>query len=249
MDRLTVSEQVMLCTGCELHERASGPIPFRGKSPTAIAVVSEAPSKDEDDRGRLGVGPEALFLSGLLEKAEFDPEALFYANTVSCYPAGDLARSHVSACRANLEMQLELSQARWVLLFGAAALSTVRPDLKIGHTRGHALVTAGRVYLVSLHPGIRSEAGRKALLDDLRLFRRIVSEDRWTLAETSCVACGLDEEDIGDHDMALRFDEMGAAYCGECWPQAPENQREAKAVVKEQRTLERHQTKTGQLFG
>lgn len=248
-ERLDVSEQVILCTACDLHERGNGPIPFFGPSPALVAVVCDAPSEEEDARGRLGVGPEGTALREMLAAAGFDPKGLFYANAVSCYPAGDLARSHLGACRANLAAQLELSQARWVILFGAAALSVLRPDLQVRRTRGHALVTADRTYLVTLHPEVRSGAGRSALAQDLELFRRIVEEDRWTLAEASCVVCGTDDEDMGDHGVELHFDQMGAAYCGDCWHLAPENQRAAKQEAKEVRRIDRVQTKTGHLFG
>lgn len=107
--------------------------------------------------------------------------------------------------------------AEWVLVLGDAALSMIRPDLKVRWTRRHVLQKDGKLYFVTF-TGIAEGNTKKQLERDIQLFKRMLQGESWVeLASTSCVKCGLDEEDMVEHGMHLLFDDVGASYCNECW--------------------------------
>jgi uracil-DNA glycosylase family 4 len=251
VNRLDVRELVLICTKCELHRLSRAPVPFSGPTPSYLAIVGEAPGKVEDRRGEPFVGPAGELLRDCLTAVGIKPETVFMCNSCSCWPnrPDRTPRSNeVNACSTNLAAQLELADPVWVCLLGGIALSTLRPDLKISRTRGHVLVPEGRRrYFVAFHPSyaLRNAKGEVALRADLQaLATMLVSEDWLPLADDSCVVCGTDPETLAEHDLHLRFDDMGASYCSACWHASPDGKVQAKATKARDRT----QVRTGRLF-
>jgi len=262
MNRLEVREAVLCCEACELCHVGSGPVPFSGPTPAYLAIVGEAPGKQADEKGVPFIGPAGTLLREALVGAGIDPDTVAYINAVSCFPDGTPTSAHVHACADNLKIQLEVVDPRWVCFLGGVALSTLRPDLKISRARGHVLLPPARPWkaFVTFHPAyaLRQAKGEKILREDLtrladmmEAFDYPVDEHAdhdipgWLpLSATSCVSCGLEEEVMAEHDLALRTDEMGATYCSLCFEASPQAKGEAKEVKK----IERVQAKTGQLF-
>lgn len=261
MNRLEVREQVLCCEACELHKVGSGPVPFSGPTPAYLAIVGEAPGRQEDKRGEPFIGPAGELLRDALVGAGISPSTVFFANAASCFPDRTPTGAEVNACGINLEDQLALADPRWVCLLGGVALSTLRPDLKISKARGHVLVPERpwKVF-VTFHPSyaLRQAKGETILRADLTRLADMMEAPEWSdpdhrgepvagwipLSDTSCVACGTDEEDMVEHDLALRFDNMGATYCSLCFEGSPM----AKAATKAAKTVARVQEKTGALF-
>lgn len=221
--RLELRERILDCTGCELHTDNGGPVPFHGPTPAAVAVVGEAPGAEETKQGRPFIGPAGELLREEMRNAGIDPDALFWANTVSCKPPTNPTGEHVNACSGNLTAQLELADPKWVLLVGGVALGAIRPDLKVSKMRGHCIHRGERVYYSLFHPAfiLRQQKMRPRLAADLRMFARMLREDNPLASEISCVGCGLDEEEIGEHDMAIHFDAEAVPYCENCVGKMP----------------------------
>jgi uracil-DNA glycosylase family 4 len=224
VNRLDVREQVLTCHGCELHELGQAPVPFSGPTPSYLAMVGEAPGKIEDKVGEPFVGPAGQLLRECLRAAGIQPETVFFCNSCSCWPNREdrTPRStEVNACSPNLAAQLDLADPVWVCLLGGVALSTLRSDLKISRVRGHVLLPEGRRrYYVTFHPSyaLRNARGEAILRRDLQALSAILTADDWLgYADDSCVICGTDPEVLADHDLHLRFDDMGAAYCSDCF--------------------------------
>jgi uracil-DNA glycosylase len=225
--RLDVMEQVISCTACELHKVATAPVAFSGRTPNYVAVLGEAPGKTEDVAGRPFVGQAGVLLRGALKEAGIDPESVTYINSVCCYPDGTPTSAHVNACSTNLSSQLELVDPVWVLCLGNTALSTIRPGAKVTRYRGHVLNPTGTgraLYYVTFHPAaaMRSIKTDQVFRDDLRRFAQLLNDNldgqEWLrLVDDSCVVCGVDTEDMGEHGLAVRFDQMEASYCSDCY--------------------------------
>lgn len=248
MDRLTVRESVLCCESCSLHTVGSGPVPFSGPTPAYLAIVGEAPDTEDDKRGEPFCGPAGELLRDAMVGAGLAPATVALMNAVSCFAGRHPTMPEVNACGTNLAAQLEVVDPRWVALLGGVALSTLRPDLKISRTRGHVLVPAERPWkaFVTFHPtyALRYSKGEKILREDLTVLADMMEAEDWLpLSSTNCVGCGLDEEQMAEHDMALRTDDMGATYCSECFTTSPT----IKAVVKQEQAVERVQA-TGVLF-
>jgi hypothetical protein len=172
-------------------------------------------------------------------------------NTVSCYPKRTPNAGEINACSTNLVAQLEFINPVWVLLVGNVALQAWRPDLKgVTRARGKVLTPPGRRWrmLVAFHPSfaLRQVKAEKILRSDLVLLTEMMDaeDDFNSLTDDSCVCCGATPDELGEHDESLRFDVWNVPYCGQCWPQAPQNQ----AVVKAEKKVAQVQARTGQLF-
>jgi uracil-DNA glycosylase family 4 len=247
MERLTVREKVLICRSCGLVDLCRAPVPFSGPTPAYLAIVGEAPGKMEDAAGEPFVGPAGELLRDALKEAGVKPETVFLCNTCSCWPHREPrtpSSAEINACATNLADQLELADPAWVCLLGGVALSTLRSDLRISRAHGHVLVPEGRRhYFVTYHPSyaLRNAHGEEIFRRELKaLSQMLVTEDWQPLADDSCVSCGVAVEEIGEHDLHIRFDGMGVSYCSECFQASPEG--------KQVRKIERVQVTTGHLF-
>lgn len=218
--RLEVREQILSCRACDLCRVGSGPVPFTGGSPSRVAVLCEAPGAQEDKQGIPLVGPAGKLLRRAFEEAEIDFDSTFRFNTCSCLSKGPPTPEQITACEGNRQSQLDLADPEWVLVFGNVALSTFRPDLKISKARTHIFSHAGRMWYPTFHPSaaLRHRGTEQKLIDDLKLFKIILEHPEPNLlASVDCLVCGVDVEDMAEHDLALHFDEMGGSYCEDCW--------------------------------
>jgi uracil-DNA glycosylase len=248
-----VREQILECTACELHTVGRGPVPFSGPTPAVLAVVGEAPGRQEDELGEPFIGPAGQLLRKALVDAGIPPATVFFCNPVSCFPDATPTKEHLHACATNLEAQLELAEPTWVLAVGNVALSTIRPDLRISRAHGHLFWPAGYgtfpAWFPTFHPSaaLRTARTETVMRSDIAKLAAMVGADRsgWTrFVSDDCLGCGTSPEEMADHDMWLTFDDTGGSYCNECFQRSPQ----AKAEARDQRKTERFQARTGRLL-
>lgn len=219
MNRLEVREQILTCRNCELCKVGSGPVPFSGPTPARVVVMAEAPGQQEDSEGVPLIGRAGQVLRENMAKAGLDISQMMLMNSASCFPKGTPTADHLAACRPNVEAQLTLAQPEWVLLLGGVALSVLRSDLRmISRARRHVFMHNGIRWFATFHPSaaMRQRKTEELLLSDLCLFAEMLNDDS-ILGSVNCVVCGVDENTMSEHDLWLRFDEMGASFCNACW--------------------------------
>lgn len=181
--RLAITESVVSCENCTLHAQCSGPVPFYGPSPSTIAIIGEAPGEEEDTAGRPFIGPAGQMIRKHLTEVGIDPEAVFWCNTVSCWPHGTPKAEHVEACRTNVADQLNLAKPKWVLLLGKTALQAWRPDIEIGHGRSRPFWPRTQspeiTFFATYHPAaaLRKRVYEMELHDDVVKFAEMVAKD------------------------------------------------------------------------
>lgn len=227
LQRLEVRADIVSCDRCEIASRARAPVPFVGPTPNKIAVLGEAPGKEEDKKGRPFCGPAGRLLQEVLAETGWDPYEITYINTVSCWPTRTDGRgrtpspSEINACSDHRERQLQLTDARWIVVTGNVPLKAYRPDLRIGKMHGRPLLKEPNnmaiVLLPVYHPAavLRNPAWRKDLQADLTLYRKMVEADDWAgLAPDTCVVCGVREE---DEVVAWHWDSQAVPYCDLHW--------------------------------
>lgn len=178
-ERPLVYEQIVECEGCELHAKCKGPVPFSGPTPALIAIVGEAPGRQEDERGEPFIGAAGALLRKHLGQLDFDPAEIFICNTVSCFPNGTPTKVHVDACQANKMAQLELAAPTYVLLLGKVALQAFRPDVEISRARGRVFCPTypePPAYMATYHPAaaLRNRLYETEMRKDLERFRTAV---------------------------------------------------------------------------
>ena len=220
MSRLELRERILDCTACELHAKSSGPVPFTGPTPTAFAIVGEAPGADEDKAGEPFVGRAGKLLRGHLVRAGVDPAQAFICNTVSCFPNGTPRPASIGACRQNLWDQLALSEAPTILALGSVALAAFRPDLRITMAHGQTFSWSGRTVFTTFHPAaaLRRVDWDEAMAADLLRFGNALNQGSWVgLTLDICAACRTVEDDMAE----IHFDADSLPYCDKCWPTSP----------------------------
>lgn len=112
------------CRKCPLHEGRTRMVHWRGNPSARLALIGEAPGKDEDRRGLPFVGASGQLLDAALERAGLSSsEDVFIVNTVACRPPGNRMpeRSEVRACSPRLQSLLASVRPSVLLLLGAVA--------------------------------------------------------------------------------------------------------------------------------
>lgn len=220
LDRLEVREQILDCTRCALHERATAPVPFHGPVPAFIAVLGEGPGREEDEKGRPFVGPAGRLLRETFETVGLDPETMTWMNVTCCWAgvARNPTEDHVKACTPNRELQLELLNPSWLLVFGQSALQAIRPDLTIRRGRGRPFLYGEAVAYGVYHPSfvLRNGLMAQPFQEDLEHFVSILDDGReewWRHASDRCVECV---------DYVESYDEYGIGWCRRHLPEVPE---------------------------
>lgn len=169
-NRLPVREAILNCTDC--HLSATGwvrtPVPFHGPTPALYTVVGEAPGMIENRRCTPFVGPAGTLLRNLLWRAGLSDRDAFFCNVVNCWPNGTPDAAAISHCSHHLNAQLSLGRSKYVLLAGNVALTTFRPDLRVGNMSGHPFIRGGVAYMPILHPAY--------------VLRNVWEQDRMTVA-------------------------------------------------------------------
>lgn len=215
---LAVMEQIASCEACDLHAQCTGPVPFHGPTPAQVAVIGEAPGEQEDNAGRPFVGPAGQMIRKHLAEVGIDPDGVFWCNTASCFPHGTPHRSHVDACRPNLMAQLELAEARWILVLGKTALNGWRPDIEIRHGRSRPFwpkALSNTTFFATYHPAaaLRKRVYELELAADIERFAEMVTDgDPVKFLPETCATCSEFWCWIDEDGFTWCADHAGPAY-------------------------------------
>lgn len=191
-ERLEVMEQVVSCEACPLHAKFSGPVFMSGPAPARIAVVGEAPGRQEDEQGAPFVGPAGQVMRRMLGEAGIDPDTVAFVNTVSCFPDGTPEWENVHACADNKAAQLGLVNPEYVLAVGKVALKGFRRELDLKHGRGRPWRQDGRIVFATYHPAaaLRNGNYEEAMARDLETFKQMLDSGDWQkFVPLECAGC------------------------------------------------------------
>lgn len=215
-----IRDKILGCTNCELHAVAKGPVPFRGPFPSKVALIGEAPGREEDSKGGPFLGPAGLLLQAELRANKVVPDRLFWMNVVSCFPKGKNTtpkQSHIRACRSNCWDQVNLCNPSWVVIVGAVALHALAPwpywhgvEKKITEMRQYPYAYRGRYWVPVIHPAAALRTDKY-----MAMFRKdiynLVSQIRsgYPTWSEDCYRCGL---------PVYVYDSFGIPWCSGCDP-------------------------------
>jgi DNA polymerase len=182
------------CRGCELYRRATQAVAGEGPATAQMVLVGETAGDQEDKIGRPFVGPAGAVLDQALEAAGIDRSEVFLTNVVKHFkwePRGT-RRLHskpssreIAACRPWLEAELELVRPRIIVCLGAtAAQALLGRTFRVTKHRGEVVSGANYDVLATYHPSAVLRAPdtdsrqklKQAIIDDLRIARRAVSQ-------------------------------------------------------------------------
>lgn len=188
--RVGVDERVASCTACGLRDGCTAPItpswaPARLGRPGRVAVVAEAPSIEEDRKGECGVGRVAGILYAALRHGGLPAEMVTWINAVACTPwvegaGGQSAQPatrpprdlEVATCRANVLAALDAADVDYVLLLGAAAVRSWRPDLAVTKVAGGWYLWGSRWFV---YPVVHTNAMLRGDSTEAREWQRQIA--------------------------------------------------------------------------
>jgi uracil-DNA glycosylase family 4 len=126
-----VGQAYYSCGRCHLADRRTRVVFYRGDPNSPIAIVGEAPGKNEDVDGRPLVGDAGRLANEQLRECGIDPDSLLWMNLLGCRPCDtrfdskDRPPSDAEkvACSERTLWMLRAVRPRVVLLLGETATS------------------------------------------------------------------------------------------------------------------------------
>lgn len=177
------------CERCPYQRsRVIGP---RGPEDSRIAVVGEAPGREELKRGKPFVGPSGKLLKAQCDEVGIDLSGVYITNSLSCMPTKNggekIPRSVIAGCRERLMTQLTSYPRDLVIGLGGTAFRSLS-----GKETPGILSARGQVFdynssagsfpvLPTIHPAfvLRTGGAQLPLLTkDLRYAREIIEGRR-----------------------------------------------------------------------
>lgn len=219
---IAVRRAITSCYRCSLRLECTAPVPFRGPLEPVLAILGEAPGRNEDVEGRPFVGPAGKFLEDSLRAAGFDNARCAFLNSANCYPAttGTPTSEHVERCRVHLVGQLNALSPSHLLTVGVTAFNAVMSD----HKRIPLRTLLGRPWwldrlepwpclarpitvLSTYHPAARSPSQKLRMKEDISFLWRWMKE-REPFPGT-CLKCPKEVDHWDDHGIAWCADHKG----------------------------------------
>lgn len=189
----TLQRAAAHCRGCPLYERATQTVFGEGPPHAPLMLIGEQPGNDEDQQGRVFVGPAGKLLDRALEQAGIERRDAYLTNVVKHFkwvPSGR-RRLHqkpnareIGACLPWLEQEIELVQPQALVCLGASAAQALfGRSFRVSTQRGQAVASDLAPYVTAtVHPSsilrARSQDERaqqmESFIDDLRKVAEVL---------------------------------------------------------------------------
>ena len=187
------------CRECPLYRRLGYHVPATRVKGARLAIVGEAPGRDEVTEGRGFVGKSGKYLDSLLKAAKIRREQATVTNVLKCQPQdnklplGKDLHLAIECCKEILDKDLEGVEV--VIGLGNTPLLAITGLTKITKRRGSVYATdAGAAYVATLHPAalirqsfVRGENKKitppQIVVADLVKARRILEGEPWKIDE------------------------------------------------------------------
>lgn len=162
-----IVDEIASCHSCELAKHRTMTVPGTGPLRTDLAVVGEAPGKDEDACGHpfVGAAGQELFDKMFPAWAKRERSSIFIANTTKCRPPNnrDPKPEELAACRHFLYRQLMIVNPKVIIAAGkhAARWLTGQPVKTVKEVHGKTFWFGHIPVLTMPHPAAYLHSGKK----------------------------------------------------------------------------------------
>ncbi|QZA79381.1 uracil-DNA glycosylase [Deefgea tanakiae] len=144
--------EIASCTACPRHQQREQAVFGTGQSDAQLFIVSDAPSKAEEQANLAIVGPAQRMLSQMLISLGQQP-ASFMSNAVKCCGPRNPTSKELAACAPLLQRQIALVKPKAIFAIGQfAAEVTLNTPAPIRELRGKAQQCQDIPTFVSYHP-------------------------------------------------------------------------------------------------
>ncbi len=142
------------CARCSLSQKRQQVVIGRGKINPDIAIVGEAPGKQEDKAGQAFVGESGKFFLKILKAVQLD-SSVYFTNIVRCQPPDNRkpTAEEIKACQPYLIDELRLIKPKIIICAGATAVAGLTGKREsITSLRGNWLDWEGTAVMPLFHP-------------------------------------------------------------------------------------------------
>lgn len=105
-----LNEKIRTCTKCSLSETRINAICGEGNTDARVMLIAQAPGANEDEKGKMFIGPSGKVLDRLLNFNNVDRDSLYMTNLVKCMLPGYRRpkKDEIETCSDYLDEEIEL---------------------------------------------------------------------------------------------------------------------------------------------
>ena len=184
-----VTQEVSVCTRCELHRTRKNAVPGEGPANAEIMLIGEGPGFHENEQGRPFVGAAGQFLDELLAQARLKREDVWIGNVVKCRPPGnrDPQPEELISCDEYLERQIRAINPKIIITLGRFSMGKFIPSAKISTAHGQMRKVGSRFIIPMYHPAaaLHQPKWRPQILADFAKLPRQLEQAKAALANAA----------------------------------------------------------------
>ena len=184
-----VTQEVSVCTRCELHRTRKNAVPGEGPANAEIMLIGEGPGFHENEQGRPFVGAAGQFLDELLAQARLKREDVWIGNVVKCRPPGnrDPQPEELISCDEYLERQIRAINPKIIITLGRFSMGKFIPSVKISTAHGQMRKVGSRFIIPMYHPAaaLHQPKWRPQIVADFAKLPRQLEQAKAALANAA----------------------------------------------------------------
>ncbi len=187
-----IQKKVKGCTQCRLHKTRQNAVPAEGNFDSGFMIIGQAPGREEDNQGKMFIGPSGKILHQLFEDLGLDLKHFYRTNLLKCFlpKSRKPRRDEINTC-TNLYLMQEiwLVNPKVLITLGYHATKTMLSTYSLPvpdrhhfpELFGSILVAGNRKILPLRHPAtvVHNSANYDKLLDNYKKIHVLKKTCKW----------------------------------------------------------------------
>lgn len=183
--------RIRKCRLCRLARTRTHAVPPEGDPHSRIMIIAQAPGRQEDEQGRMFIGPSGEVLDRLFEQIGLDRKEVYMTNLLKCFlpncrkPRAD----EIEMCSVHLDKELELVGPELLVPLGYHPTKSILQKFNLEVPNRHhfpglfgQLLIAGRYKILPLrHPStvVHESARFNDLAENYRKLKVTATTCKW----------------------------------------------------------------------
>ncbi|MCL4416911.1 MAG: uracil-DNA glycosylase [Actinobacteria bacterium] len=150
---LEIAQEIINCKICQKDSLGKA-VPGEGISNAKIALIGEAPGKQESLTGRPFVGRSGKYLRSTLLEIGIDPLSAYITSPVKYLPKrGTPSKTQIAHGKTHFDKQIKIIDPEIIVLMGKVAIFAVLGiEIPVLKKHGEIIEKDNRKYLITIHP-------------------------------------------------------------------------------------------------
>ncbi len=186
-----LAKEIRRCNLCRLHKTRTNALPGEGDMTSELMFIAQAPGREEDQKGKMFVGPSGKVLDELFSKIGLKRDEVYMTNMVKCFlpKCRKPKQDEIDTCNVYLSKEIELGETDILIPLGYHStkhlLSLYKqriPDRNhFADLFGQLIVAQDKKILPLRHPAtvVHGSATYEELLKEYRIINVVTQTCRW----------------------------------------------------------------------